>query len=271
MVGFIPLSTTWFWGLLILFISILLLGFFVKMKGKGFKWMKLGAIFGVIVLVMGGIIGPALMDLGTTPPSKTGFTPLFHISMALSADCNDLTGLDAVADCAVAGELNFRSEDREMDVMFTIDQELVTVLAPDEQAVDFTIERYCDGDSNNDPIHCPIESGVFVPAAVDVSIVSIGMIHNGTSGFDLQIIEQTASGIDIVSWSDGTNVVLGKHQATPLQLEPGEEGTITFANEYDPAFFGADSIDDEMSLEPIKLSIAGQSVTINHLVVSYTA
>jgi hypothetical protein len=191
--------------------------------------------------------------------------------MAISADCNDLTGLDAVADCAVAGELNFRSDDREMDVLFTIDQELVTVLAPDEQAVDFTIERYCEGDSNSDPVHCPIESGVFVPAAVDVEIVSIGTVQNNTVQSKVQLVEKTASGIDIVSWSDGTNIVLGKHKATPLQLEPGEEGTITFANEYDPVFFGADTIDDEMSLEPIVLSIAGQTVTINTIVVSFTA
>lgn len=258
---------------MIIFISILILGFFVKMKGRGFKWLKLGAIFGTIILVMGGIVGPALMDLGTDGDGNGGFTPLFTLSMAISADCNDLTGLDAVADCAVAAELNFRSDDREMDVLFTIDQELVTVLAPDEQAVDFCLERYCEGP--NDPIHCPREGsgagGQYTPATVDVELVSVATIQNNTISAQVSVIEKTAAGVDIISWSDGTNVVLGKHKASPLQLEPGEEGTITFANEFDPIFFGADTITATRGVGAIVLSIAGQTVTIHLIVVAYTA
>jgi hypothetical protein len=270
MVGLIPLDDTWFWGLLIVCISVLILGFFIGGRGKAFRWLKVGSIFGVVILVMGGLVGPALVDFGTGNGDGDGvFTPLFTLSMAISADCNDLTGLDAVADCAVAGELNFRSEQKEMDVLFTIDQELVTILAPDENAVDFTIERYCEGD--NDPVHCPMDSGVYLPAAVNVEVVSVASIHNQTIGDDVDIFETLASGTDIISWSDGTNVVLGKHKASPLQLEPGEEGTITFACEFDPSFFGATGIDDEMSLDSTKLSVAGQTVTINHIVVSYTA
>lgn len=269
MTGFIPLSETWTWGLLILFVSILVIGFFLGGRGKAFKWLKIISVIGTVAIVMGAFVGPALMDVGTGGDGNDGFVPLFTLSMAISADCNDLTGLDAVADCAVAAELNFRSDDREMDVLFTIDQELVTVLAPDEQAVDFCIERYCEGE--NDPIHCPMGQDEFIPAAVNVELVSIPTIQNNTISAQVQAIEKTAAGIDIISWSDGTNVVLGKHSASPLQLEPGEEGTITFANEFDPIFFGADTIDDEMGVGAIVLSIAGQTVTINLLVISFTA
>ena len=268
--GFLPISEAWTYGLLVLFVSILIIGFFLGGRGKAFKWLKIMSVIGTVAIVMGQFVGPALVDIGGGGDGDDIFTPMFTMSMALSADCNDLAGLDAVVDCAVAGELNFRSDQREMDVLFTIDQELVTVLAPDEQAVDFTIERYCEGE--NDPIHCPRgDDGDYLPAAVNVEIVSIGTVQNNTISAQVQLVEKTASGIDIVSWSDGTNVVLGKHSASPLQLEPGEEGTITFANEYDPVFFGADTIDDEMSLEPIVLSIAGQTVTINTIVVSFTA
>lgn len=268
--GLLPISDAWTWGILITCVSILIIGLFLGGRGKAFKWLKVLAVSGTVIIVMAQFVGPALIDMGDGGNGDGGFTPLFTMSMAISADCNDLTGLDAVADCAVAGELNFRSDDREMDVLFTIDQELVTVLAPDENGVDFTLERYCEGP--DDAIHCPRgDDGDYYPASVDVEVVSWAMIHNETSGFDVQITEKTAAGTDICSWSDGTNVVLGKHKASPLQLEPGEEGTITFAHEFDPVFFGATGIDDEMSLDSTVLAIAGQTVTINHIVVSYTA
>lgn len=269
MTGFIPLSETWTWGLLILFVSILVIGFFLGGRGKAFKWLKIVSVIGTVAIVMGAFIGPALMDVSVDGNGVNGFVPLFTLSMAISADCNDLTGLDAVADCAVAAELNFRSDDREMDVLFTIDQELVTVLHPEEQAVDFCIERYCEGE--HDPVHCPMESGVFLPAAVNVELVSIPTIRNNTIAAQVPVIEKTAAGVDIISWSDGTNVVLGKHKASPLQLEPGEEGTITFSNEFDFVFFGADTITATTGVGKIVLSVAGQTVTIHLLVVGYTA
>lgn len=270
MEGFLPLSDAWTYGILIACISILIMGFFLGARGKVFKYLKVIAVFGTVIIVMGQFVGPALVDIGGGGDGDDVFTPLYTISMAISADCNDLTGLDAVADCAVAAELNFRSDEKEMDVLFTIDQELVTVLAPDEQAVDFTIERYCEGP--DDVIHCPRgDDGDYYPSTVDVELTSIPTRRNNSMSHDVPVVEKTAAGVDIVSWSDGTNVVLGKHKASPLQLEPGDEGTITFANEFDPVFFGSDTITATTGVGAITLSIAGQTVTIHLMVVAYTA
>jgi hypothetical protein len=273
MVGYIPLDETIFWGLVILCSIVLVLMFVLKGSGKYWGYAKTGSVIGLVVLVMGGLVFPAVVPLagGGSGNGNQGFTPLFEFSIARSADCNDLTGLDAVADCVAAAEENTWSEDRRIDMLFTIDQELVTVLAPDEGAFDFALERVCDGDPANDPIHCPFGQDEYLPATVECSITSIPTVHNLTISDDIDFIETTSAGVDIVAWSDGTNVVLGKHSASPLSLEPGQEGTITFSFEADPIFFGADTITDEMSLGSLDLSIAGQTVNINIIVVSYTA
>lgn len=272
MVGYIPLDDTWFYGIIGLCAFILILSVALSGRGKYWKWGKTGSIITIAGLVMGGLVIPAIQEPMTGAGGNgLGFTPLFQFTMALSADCNDLTGLDAVQDCADATEQITYSDDKTVDMLYTIDQELVTLVAPDESAADFVIERVCEGPAENDPIHCPIESGVFVPATVGVEIISVPTIGNITMGTTTDLFQTTAQGVDIISWSDQANIRLGEHKCTPLQLQPGQEGTITFTFEVDINVFASDYITAATSIGDLTIKVAGQTVTYHNLIVGYTA